>query len=287
MIQDETNIRERYTRSYISNAVFYIPFAYYYAVRLGTVPKLLSWLLLYLMPTAFYSAWGYSGAWSLFAANYLLILLATFSLYEFGYIYNDTRAIRYEEFPAIRLYRRNFLHFERWHVLILGLRALYAAAALYALYMLNADNERCWYVVAAIVAMCLFFGIYNRWRNKYNVWFYPLLVCSRYVPFLLLYETGWLPYLMLFLAFPCVNALERFSMPRYRWPIMRRFIPDEASKTRFRVVYYLLTLILTTTALYGGGQSLWLVFPIGILFVYRLALLVWVRRHTPENYLNG
>ena len=69
MTQDETNIRERYTRSYISNAVFYIPFAYYYAVRLGTVPKLLSWLLLYLMPTAFYSAWGYSGAGSLFAAN--------------------------------------------------------------------------------------------------------------------------------------------------------------------------------------------------------------------------
>jgi len=285
--QDETNIRERYTRSQISSAVFYIPFAYYYTVRLGTVPKLLSWVLLYLIPAAFYSAWTYCGSWTLWTANYLLVLLATFSLYEFGYIYNDTRAIRYEELPAIRLYRRNFLHYDRWHILILSVRVLYSVIALSALYCLNAGNERVWYVVAGIGLMCLFFDIYNRWRNRYNVWFYPLLVCSRYAPFMLLYETGWLPYLLLFLSFPLVNALERFSMPRYRWPLMRRLIPDEQSKTRFRVVYYSLTLIFTATALYGSGLSLKGVIPIGILFVYRLALLGWVRRHTPENYLNG
>ena len=285
--QEKTNIRERYTRSYISNAVFYIPFAYYYAVRLGTVPKLLSWMLLYLMPTAFYSAWGYNGSWSLWTANYLLVLLAVFSLYEFGYIYNDTRAIRNEELPAIRLYRRNFLHFDRWHGVILGVRILVSAAALSALYYLNANNERFWFVAASILLMCLCFSIYNCWRNKYNVWFYPILVCSRYIPFLLLYELSWLPYLLLFLSFPLLNALERFSMPRHRWPGMRRLIPDEQSKTRFRVVYYMLTLIFTATALYGSGLSLGLVLPFGILFVYRLALLVWVRRHTPENYLNG
>ena len=267
--------------------MFYIPFAYYYTVRLGTIPKLLSWLLLYLMPTAFYSAWTYCGSWSLWTANYLLILLATFSLYEFGYIYNDTRAIRHEELPAIRLYRRNFLHFDRWHVLILSARIVYAAAALGVLYHLNANNERFLLVVASILLMCLLFGIYNRWRNKYNVWFYPFLVCSRYIPFLLLYELGWLPYLLLFLSFPLVNALERFSMPRHRWPLMRRLIPDEQSKTRFRVVYYTLILIFTATALYGSGLSLTGVIPIGILFVYRLALLGWVRRHSPENYLNG
>lgn len=283
----ETNIRTKYARPYIPNAVFYIPFAYYYAVRLGTIPKLLSWALIYLMPTAFYSAVGYNGSWGLFALNYFLILLATFSLYEYGYIYNDTMAIRREKEPAIRLYEENFAHFARWHQWIVFVRLFISIAALGVLFMLNNSNPHVQRVFAAVAVTGLFFAIYNQWRSRTNVWFYPLLVCSRYAPFMVLYDGSWTAYILLLVSFPLLNALERFSMPKYRWPLMRSLIPEESAKTRFRVYYYALTLVLATAFLYSRNESLLLLTPIFILFLYRLCLLFWLRTHKPTNYLNG
>lgn len=243
-------------------------------------------MLLYLMPTAFYSAVSYSGSWSTFAINYLLILIATFSLYELGYIYNDTRSIHHEQQPAIRLYEYNFAHFERWRAAIIGMRILYSLCALGMLYGLN-GTARCGYVALSIAVMALCFAIYNRWRNRYNVWFYPFLVCSRYVPFLLLYDTGWMTYILLFVSFPLLNAIERFSMPRYRWPLMRTLIPTEESKTLFRAIYYIVVLLFTCFFIHAKGYNYILLTPILILCLYRWALVLWLKKHQPENYLNG
>lgn len=238
------------------------------------------------MPTAFYSAVSYSGPWSVFAINYLLILIATFSLYESGYIYNDTFSIRHEQQPAIRLYESNFAHFGRWSAVIFGIRVLYSLSALGMLYWLN-GTVRCGYVALSIAVMTLCFAIYNRWRNRYNVWFYPLLVCSRYVPFMLLYDTGMMPYILLFVSFPLLNAMERFSMPRFRWPLMKRLIPTEESKTLFRAVYYAAVLIIACLFIHAKGYDYIVLTPILILCLYRWALVFWLKKHQPENYLNG
>ena len=243
-------------------------------------------MLLYLMPTAFYSAVSYSGSWTLFAINYLLILIATFSLYESGYIYNDTFSIRHEQQPAIRLYESNFAHFGRWSAVIFGIRVLYSLSALGMLYWLN-GTERCGYVALSIAVMTLFFAIYNHWRNRYNVWFYPFLVCSRYVPFMLLYDTGIMPYILLFVSFPLLNAMERFSMPRFRWPLMRTLIPTEESKTLFRALYYPIVLLVLCSVFYCFALPYTWLIPIGILTIYRLSLFFWLKRHSATNYLNG
>lgn len=287
MKQAETNIRPRYARPYIPNAVFYLPFGYYYAVRLGTLPKLLSWMLIYLMPTAFYSAIGYTGSWGLFALNYGLILLAVFSLYELGYIVNDTIAIRRESQPAIRLYDYNFAHFERHKETIFCVRLLYTVLSMTILDLLNGGLGTNYTVGFSITLMFGLFALYNRWRSRYNVWLYPFLVCSRYIPFMLLTPHPWEVWLLLFLSFPLLNALERFSMPRYRWPLMKRLIPTEESKTLFRAAYYcLLSLIATPIFIWAERPLMWLT-PIYILCIYRIALAWYLRTHTPENYLNG
>ena len=286
MKQAETNIRLKYARPYIPNAVFYIPFAYYYAVRLGTLPKLFSWMLIYLMPTAFYSAVGYTGSWPLFALNYGLILLAVFSIYECGYIANDTLSIRHEQRPTIRLYEYNFAHFERHKASIFASRIGYSLLALLALYALN-GYETTLRTAFSILVMTLLFGIYNCWRSRYNVWLYPFLVCSRYIPFMLLVPHPWEVWLLLFLSFPLLNALERFSMPRYRWPLMRKLIPSENSKTLFRAIYYGVVLLLTFLLVQAKGYTYILLVPIIILCLYRVALVFWLKKHKPENYLNG
>ena len=243
-------------------------------------------MLIYLMPTAFYSAIGYTGSWGLFALNYGLILLAVFSLYELGYIVNDTLSIRRESQPAIRLYDYNFAHFERHKALIFASRIGYSLLAMLALYALN-GYETTLRTAFSILVMALLFGFYNRWRSRYNVWLYPLLVCSRYIPFMLLTPHPWEVWLLLFLSFPLLNALERFSMPRYRWPLMKRLIPTEESKTLFRAAYYcLLSLIATPIFIWAERPLMWLT-PIYILCIYRIALAWYLRTHTPENYLNG
>lgn len=271
---------------HISNAVFYLPFGYYYAVRLGTLPQLLSWMLIYIMPTAFYSFTTSQLALLPFVVNYLLLLTAVFSLYELGYILNDTIAIRYEKQPAVRLYSDNFRHFSLYARVIVLARFAYAAIALGVLYLMDASLVTLPLVIN-ILAIPVIFAIYNSWRSRYNVWLYPVLVFSRYLPFMLLYRIDALAIMMLFLSFPLLNMLERFSMPAYRFPLMRRLIPAEESKTAFRVWYYaLLLLILSILGVLHMIPYL-LIIPVLILFVYRLLLAFWVSGHRPTNYLNG
>ena len=256
MTPTETNIK----------TAFYIPFGYLYCVRLRSVAKLFSWLLLYILPTAFYAAVGYNGTPASFILDYTFVLLATFTLYELGYILNDTLAIRRENNPSKRLSENeiNYFFTHKWSIIIT--RVLIAILCLFALSFRLAILP----VGIAILTMCGLFAIYNRWRNKYNVFLYIWLVFSRYMPFMLLCEHGVTEYLLLFLSYPLLIGIERFSMPAYRWPLMKRIMPDEPSKARFRAGYYTVVLIATSAALYLTEQPLVLLIPIGILWVYRV-----------------
>lgn len=285
--QEEANIRYKYARTHIPNAVFYIPFTYYYVVRIGTVPKLLSWALIYILPTAFYAVIGYDGSVLLFCLQYLFTLIATFSLYELGYIFNDTVAIHREQQPAIRLYDHNFSHFAQYKVWIIIARIAYSCAAIMMLLLLQIKPTSVLQIAISLVLMCGLFAVYNTWRNRYNVWFYPLLVCSRYLPFMLLCEHNSMDYILLILAFPLLNALERFSMPKYRWHIMRALIPNEESKTLFRVSYYVVILLILFPTMYFYDKPLLLLIPIVLIGAYRLGLLFILKYHKPKNYLNG
>ena len=281
------DIRDKHLRESIPNAVFYIPFGYFYTVRLGSVWKLLSWMLVYIMPTAFYAALPHTGSWGSFGLCYLLVLLAVFCLYECGYIYNDTVSIHKEAHPAIRLYPDNFAHFHKYRHLIFGVRFIYSLLALGGLWLVSGDGLAVLRVGASIGLMCVLFAIYNAWRNRYNVWLYPFLVCSRYVPFMLLNPHEPIIWWMLFLSYPLEISLERFSMPVYRWPLMRTLIPKESTKTLFRVGYYSLITVIAIPLCVSTTKIPEAILPVLMLWVYRFILLFWVKTHQPANYLNG
>ena len=238
------------------------------------------------MPTAFYSFITYHGAWPAFVVNYLLVLLAVFSLYELGYILNDTIAIHKEEQPAVRLYPHNFEHFSHYRHLIVLARFCYALIALALLYWIDASRLTI-PQVTNILAVPVIFAIYNSWRSKQNVWLYPVLVFSRYLPFMLLYNIDGWAILMLFVSFPLVNMMERFSMPQYRFPVMRKLIPTEESKTVFRLVYYLAVMWLPLLLPLPITKKYIYMIPLEILCFYRLMLYFIVKHRRPTNYLNG
>lgn len=253
MKQEERNI----------NAAFYIPFAYLYCVRLRSVPKVASWLLLYIVPTAFYA--------SLDALTYLLVLFATFSLYELGYIMNDTVAVRREEQPSLRLSDNETRYFFAHKWTIIATRLLIAAACLSVLHSFTPSL----FCALSLVIMCLLFALYNRWRNRYNVFLYGWLVFSRYLPFMMLEHHAWWLYALLFVSYPLLIGLERFSMPAYRWPLMRILIPNEESKTLFRAIYYTVLLCLLLPLWWWEKQDFLFLLPIGILWLYRVSRYVW------------
>ena len=253
MKQEETNIK----------ATFYIPFAYLYGVRLRSVPKLLSWLLLYILPTAFYS--------HLDVLSYTLVLFATFTLYELEYIFNDTVAVQHESQPSLRLTDTQTAYFFAHRYLIIFTRLLIAALCLALLSLLHSFTPS---LLCALAIMLILFTYYNRWRNRYNVFLYIWLVFSRYIPFMCLAAHSGIDYILLFVSYPLLIGLERFSMPNYRWPFMRRLIPNEEAKAGFRVAYYVLALLVLVPYCYLTGLSLYALLPIGVLALYRILRLV-------------
>ncbi len=122
--------------------------------------------------------------------------------------------------------------------------------------------------------MLALFATYNRWRNRYNVFLYIWLVFSRHIPFMCLAAHSGIDYILLFVSYPLLIGLERFSMPNYRWPFMRRLIPNEEAKARFRVAYYVLALLVLVPYCYLTGLSLYALLPIGVLTLYRILRLV-------------
>lgn len=283
----DNDIRARYANKHIWNGVFYIPFAYYAVVRAGTIPKMLSWVLIYVMPTFVYGLFAAQGLSTAYCINYFLLLISTFCIYETGYIHNDTFATRHEQQPALRLYQENLTHFySHWH-LIYTTRILYAVIAITIFLIFNHYSIEAITTSISIVLIIPIFYLYNIWRTKYNVFLYPILVFSRYIPFLLPYKPEWHIILLLFLSFPFCNMLERFSMPTHRFPAMRLLIPTEESKTLFRIVYYMVVTACLIALYLFREYDLLLLMPISVLFFYRLCLFFIVRKKRPRNYLQG
>ena len=295
------NPRYRYASESISNAVFYVPFVYFYQVRLGTVAKLLSWAVLYLFPTLYYSAMlaFASGQHTVdkvtFLAGYVLLLLATFTLYETGYILNDCVAIRRETEPTIRLYDYNFEFFRHRYRSILSIRLCIIIVALASFALLFGISSNTLITIGAVMMVGIIFFIYNDMRSLWNVALYPLLVFSRYIVFLIPYLCSMADansVILLFLVFPLPNALERLSMPRHRFRVMRSLIPDENAKTKTRIWYYLiltpiLFLIYTIIGQYSYIQTALMLVPFVVMLCHRTAIWLLTLHHAPRNYLQG
>ncbi|MBQ7449359.1 MAG: hypothetical protein IJS73_06090 [Paludibacteraceae bacterium] len=290
----QKEVRYRYASERIDNRVFFIPFAYYFQVRLGTVQKLLSWLLLYVVPTSFYMllqsgllfSFTFSGLLN-FAINDLLVLLLVFNMYELGYIHNDTYSTLHELTPALRLYPENLVFFYRNAKKIFSLRIVYSVTATLLLLLLNGFAWGVLRVVVATTAMSLIFLWYNYWRGMWNVLLYPFLVFSRYLPFVLLYPVSYRYIFLLFMVYPCVAWLERFSMPRHRFNFMKVFIPEEKSKTLFRLAYYLVCIIVLHLSYICLELPQLELLPFDMLALYRAWLWLYLQHHSVKNYLQG
>ncbi|MGN0187860.1 MAG: hypothetical protein ACI392_08990 [Paludibacteraceae bacterium] len=255
--------------------LFFVPMYYNFSIRLTRIDKVFSWLFINLLPTFFFALCVVKSiTWQHVLAT-MLLWIAVYTLYEFGYIYNDVKAIEREKNPTLRLTAEQltFAHKHFWLIFIS--RLLFFAFALAGVYCLFPTKNSLVTIVLACICPLLFY-VYNLWRSETNVWLYFWLVVSRFVPFVWLFECDQnvLLTLLIVLVYPCEIAVERFSRPQKRFSLVARFIPDEHSKTTFRVFYYASCCLALGLANMLGYLDFILTMPFVLFLLYRVVLYI-------------
>lgn len=258
--------------------LFCLPMYYNFTIRLPLLDKRLSWLFINLFPTIYYSLCAVSQITVYHVVALVLFWAATFFLYEFGYMYNDAVATLYDPNPTLRISESESLFARRHLCAIFLLRLMVFVALMIGVYALFPT----FHTLIAIGLSCLcpvFFYIYNRWRSTYNAWLYFWLVASRFVPFVWLFDfsllsISWLLTVLIIVCYPLEIGIERFSYPKRRFWYMRRVIPDEEAKPRFRFYYYL-TVTLLGCVLSAFRLMAWqMLLPFVAFLLYRAVLYV-------------
>lgn len=209
--------------------------------------------------------------------NYVLLLLIVVMYYELGYIYNDAITTQSEEHPTMRL-SADMLQYGRQHIGIIYLvRLVLVLTLMCVLGYLNQWQE--WVIITLVWVLLLqpVFLIYNTLRNQKAVFFYPILVCWRYLSFIWigLHQLGWMDAcFLLLLSYPLEISIERFSMPQRRFDWLRPIIPNEEAKLRFRVIYYFWAVGMSWIIIDVHQLPLIWLIPCGFLLLYRL--LIWI-----------
>lgn len=258
--------------------LFFLPLSYNFTIRLLRPDKRISWLFVNLFPTFYYAlcSIGHISLYHIIAV--MLLWTATFSLYEFGYIYNDAISIRSEHNPTLRLSADQSAFAQRHLSAVLLFRLAIFIISLFAVYCLF--PTRYVLLVSLLSAICpVLFFCYNSWRSTSNVWLYFWLVASRFVPFVWLFPTpdNWLLTILILLVYPCEIGIERFSYPKRRYKYIRTLIPDEASKPRFRFYYYLVVSVLLSIPAVCHCMAWHMIIPFFVFLLYRVLLYLHSR----------
>jgi hypothetical protein len=165
---------------------FFIPIKYFIHTRIASLSKLLSWGIIYVIPT-FYILFHYSAyPWLLTTIIYLLQLLIIYNFYETGYIQNDAETIKKENNPTLRLSREELAFYEKRKGIIYTVRII--AGLLLQLLLINLASFTVdgLYFFAATWAILLIYLVYNNIRNRFNLSLHFILVIIRFLCFTLL-----------------------------------------------------------------------------------------------------
>jgi hypothetical protein len=219
--------------------LFFIPFFYFFASRLKSAGKTVSWVAIYFIPLILVIYPSYEGEAFYFFTCFSLITLNLYNLYEIGYIYNDNETIKKEVNPTLRLTINELSFYSRYRVYIYGFRFILSFFVIYILssYYEKTINTNVLIFVSAML-VCTFF-IYNSVRGLINLPLHFILVILRFSSVVLCFSNvnnSVLIFFMSFILFPLPNLIDRSGEGRFGLGFFQRkfFI----NRDRFRVIYY-------------------------------------------------
>ena len=254
---------------------FYIPGFYTVYSRLNRWPDFLSWLLVlpgivFLMNYLWFSE-GFISFIILFACYFFSWL----SIYELGYIENDTFTISREENPTRRIAPGEIDFVKRNSKAITTARTLLFLCFLVGLSQLIEIEYLLGYSGIVMLSF-LIFKAHNKIRSKINILTYFGLSVTKYLAFSSLfipvealgsYTSYWM------LLFPIPRTLEHATKIKYQLTGLQRWIGNH---DKFRVKYYSTVFLFAVGGyLYGLKNEAFKIFilGVGIFLFYRLLAL--------------
>jgi hypothetical protein len=233
----------------------FIPFMYMFHSRLKNTSETVQWFLTDIVPAFFicwYIASPHMGSLSVLAI-FVLGILATYSVYEMGYIGNDVFTTSKEAMSPDRLSVEETAFCRSHYVGLIGVRIVVFSLAVGLIYLLAQSLGVTISLVSFLVAMVLLrliFLAHNTLRGRMTVFTFFGLAVFKYSSVLLLFQpfpANLLPFLIGVTLFPLPRTLGVSNRPKYELPFMKTFVGDFYV---FRVRYYILFFVLSLVA-YG------------------------------------
>lgn len=247
------------------NLYFYIPYLYTIKTRLGKKGRLLSYILILVIPPAYF-------ALILQAENPTLnslfaVIIGTLIIqnnYEIGYIQNDAETIKKENLPTLRLGKEALSYYELNKVQIYLSRFLWWALLVSILFLMqHAIHDTLIFVGIATLIIPIFL-IYNSVRNYLNLILHFILTIFKYtaVQFLFLSSFKFEIFLLSLFAYPFLNLLDRAATPRFFRKLSEFYTPKTS---KYRMYYYTCLFLICSCLYFINSLSLE---SLGIVFLY-------------------
>ncbi len=202
--------------------VYLIPFSYGWATRAQTALDRFSFFVIWIIPVWFVCGMPLSLR---FAAG----VIAEYSLYEIGYLFNDFFTVKKELNPNHRLPPEKREKIEKYFIQI--------TAARITIVILSIIYLKSQLFTAALAFIGVAFALHNSIRSRWNILTYFLLCFGKYLALPALFVPGMLgeACLVLVLAFVLPRTIEHASKPKYRVSFLKSLEPHP-----FRAIYALL-----------------------------------------------
>lgn len=212
-----------------------VPFSYFFLTRVPTGRQKIGWAFSYLLPVLALSVLG-ERSWTALPLA-LLMIVAVYAAYEFGYIVNDTITVDREALPTQRLDSPSQQWIRARLGLAFGVRGVVGAAlAIVAGWSSAAALSG----LVAWLAIWPLFALYNWWRGWITIPLYLLLASLRFL--LPIGATAGASgslsdglLLLLLLLYPLPNTIVAVWKPRYGLPFLKNLFGTEH---QFRLVWH-------------------------------------------------
>lgn len=278
--------KAKFAISYIPNYTFYIPFTYFGMVRMGTLSKIIGFIIYYILPTSYYFLYCY-GLNLEGVLTYCISLFLFFNLYEIGYIGNDTEAIKHEIHPSLRLYDYNLRHYSKYKLLIYIIRVIISMFLSLLLFRISHNSIGSFVFIVFCFWELLVFFAYNTIRNNWSLLTFIFLQTLKFVIYVFYFypNIDSLVIIMLVLIYPVPNVIERLSYKRYGLTFFSEFLPTKSYFTKFRAWYFgicsIVFIVLNILDLLPF-ISYAVFLPIAL---FRITLFFILKKYTFKNYL--
>lgn len=223
----------------------FFPFMYTFHTRLNSNVNKVAWFFTYLMPVAilFFSIARLSN--EVVFDDFIIFFISVsivYSIYEFGYLENDTETIKRELNPTLRLSNSELKFSSEHKSSIIFFRGALIFFLTCTLAYQSIPVEKIYYFYFSQLLLYLIFRVYNRVRSRVNLLLQFLLSTLRYFsPLLLVMPMANLADAFVFVfVFPVLNIIEWTTKERFMFSLM---YPLKERIPLVRVIYYFIVFL--------------------------------------------